>query len=216
MKQSSAEAARILPIDAYWNTWHGQADWNGVSVHLRRETFPQEPTAFILPFRNESRYVEVTVGDLAFASFYVPSGASGPSRHGVKLEFLRVMADRVKALADRRIVLCGDLNVAREDADVHYLRPSPTQSGRRPDERALVRKILDAGVVDVGARGPLGETGKRAFSWWSSSRGCRGGNKGWRLDYVLASAALVGEATRCDVLGEFVTTDHAPVLATLG
>jgi exodeoxyribonuclease-3 len=38
-------------------------------------------------------------------------------------------------------------------------------------------------------------------------------NIGWRLDYVLASAALGAQARRCPVFREVGTSDHAPVLA---
>jgi exodeoxyribonuclease-3 len=39
-------------------------------------------------------------------------------------------------------------------------------------------------------------------------------NIGWRIDYVLASAALAGEP-RCRVMADFGTSDHAPVVAEI-
>jgi exodeoxyribonuclease-3 len=42
----------------------------------------------------------------------------------------------------------------------------------------------------------------------------RARNIGWRLDYVLASAALAERALTCPVQKEVGTSDHAPVVAT--
>jgi len=39
-------------------------------------------------------------------------------------------------------------------------------------------------------------------------------NIGWRLDYVMASEPLAARATSCEVLAQFGTSDHAPVVAT--
>jgi exodeoxyribonuclease-3 len=41
-------------------------------------------------------------------------------------------------------------------------------------------------------------------------------NIGWRLDYVCASAGLAGQVKSCEVLREYGTSDHAPVLAEFG
>jgi exonuclease III len=42
----------------------------------------------------------------------------------------------------------------------------------------------------------------------------RAKNRGWRIDYILASHTLA--ATHCEVLMGIGTSDHAPVVAELG
>ena len=54
------------------------------------------------------------------------------------------------------------------------------------------------------------------FTWWAPWRNMRARNIGWRLDYVLASKGLAGRAEACVVLAEVGTSDHAPVVLTLG
>jgi exodeoxyribonuclease-3 len=39
-------------------------------------------------------------------------------------------------------------------------------------------------------------------------------NRGWRIDYLLASHGLT--ATECRVLADVGTSDHAPLMATFG
>ena len=39
---------------------------------------------------------------------------------------------------------------------------------------------------------------------------------GWRLDYMLASKAIAARSQSCVVLADVGTSDHAPVMMTIG
>ena len=39
-------------------------------------------------------------------------------------------------------------------------------------------------------------------------------NIGWRIDYILASRTIAERATRCTVLADIGTSDHAPIMMT--
>ncbi len=110
-----------------------------------------------------------------------------------------------------RLILCGDLNVARSDADVHPKERKPGAIGQRGDERELFEAILGHDLADVART--LDPSNDRLFTWWAPWRGLRQKNQGWRIDYVLASKGIA--ATDCRVLADVGTSDHAPVLATL-
>ena len=85
-------------------------------------------------------------------------------------------------------MLCGDLNVARTDTDVHPKERKPRAIGQLPEERALLERIIGRGLVDVGRA--LDPDNDGLFTWWAPWRNMRQRNIGWRLDYVLASEAL--------------------------
>ena len=51
------------------------------------------------------------------------------------------------------------------------------------------------------------------FTWWAPWRNMRQRNIGWRIDYILASESLAARVSRCSVLADIGTSDHAPVLA---
>jgi exodeoxyribonuclease-3 len=40
-------------------------------------------------------------------------------------------------------------------------------------------------------------------------------NIGWRIDYILASRSIAKRATRCAVLADIGTSDHAPIMMTV-
>ncbi|MBI2360528.1 MAG: exodeoxyribonuclease III, partial [Deltaproteobacteria bacterium] len=85
--------------------------------------------------------------------------------------------------------------------------------GQRPEERALLERILGRGLVDVARS--LDPANDRLFTWWPPWRNMRQRNIGWRLDYLFASDGLAKGIKECRVLTEVGTSDHAPVVATI-
>ena len=110
-----------------------------------------------------------------------------------------------------RVVLCGDINIARSERDVHPKERNPTVVGQRPDEREIFERILARGLVDVGRA--LDPDNDNLFTWWAPWRKLRERNIGWRIDYILASEPLAAKAARCAAYREVGTSDHAPVIA---
>jgi exodeoxyribonuclease-3 len=205
--------AALCDLEGYWCLWHGATAYSGVGLHVRRALAPVRP-AFAHPsFDVETRIATVEVGDIVVASVYVPNGGKD---YAAKLRFLedleRFAAD-IRA-AGRSLVIAGDLNVARTDMDVHPKERKAGVIGQRPDERALLERLLSHGLVDLGRALHPEDAG--LFTYWAPWRNLRQRNIGWRIDYVVASAALAAGAARCEVLADFGTSDHAPVVADLG
>jgi exodeoxyribonuclease-3 len=204
------ESLTLLPD--YWSYWHGgPKGYSGVSLHFRKEAFPSRPELSHPAFDVESRVVQARIDDrLVVASVYVPNGGKD---YAAKLRFLESMGAYVDGVhaAGQRVVLCGDMNVARSDKDLHPKERKAGVVGQRDDERQLFERILASGVADVGRE--LHPDDDQMFTWWAPWRGLRQKNQGWRIDYVLASRAL--KASSCDVLADVGTSDHAPVLAVL-
>ena len=201
--------AALLEHAGYTSYWHGQKAYSGVALLVRREAFAEAPRFSHPAFDHESRIVTASIGSLVVASIYVPNGGKD---FGAKIRFLEAM----RAYAgDARgsgtdLVLCGDLNVAHTDNDVH---PKERREviGQLPEERALFDQILAHGLVDTGRA--LDPENHELFTWWAPWRKMRERNIGWRLDYVLASERLAQRASRCTAHRLVGTSDHGPVVA---
>jgi exodeoxyribonuclease-3 len=148
---------------------------------------------------------------VTYASIYVPNGGKD---FPAKMRFLAALDGYVEALhgAGRRAVLCGDLNIARAEMDVHPKERKPRAIGQLPEERALLERIIGHGLVDTGRA--LEPQNDELFTWWAPWRNMRQRNIGWRLDYVLASAPIYDRVSSSVVQREFGTSDHGPVIAT--
>jgi exodeoxyribonuclease-3 len=200
----------LLELEGDWCYWHGSKGYSGVGLLVRKELSPERP-AFAHPaFDYENRIVTVRTPYATIASVYVPNGGKD---FPAKMQFLAALE---RFAAEGRgdglpLVICGDLNVARTDRDVHPKERKPRAIGQLPEERALLEAIIGHGLVDVGRA--LDPDNDQMFTWWAPWREMRQRNIGWRLDYVLASQALFDRVGRSAVQREFGTSDHAPVLA---
>jgi len=216
LQELKAEMAQI-PLschrDDYHTYWHGLRGYSGVSLHVRKGAFDAEPVFSHPEFDMESRIVQAAIGNLVVASVYVPNGGKD---YDAKIGFLKRLIDWSKAHHDagREVILCGDINIAREEVDVHPTQRKEGVIGQRPEERDLFRDLLETSVVDVGRT--LQPDNERLYSWWPPWRNLRQRNMGWRIDYILASPPIASRATSCVVQAEVGTSDHAPVMMTTG
>ena len=203
--------AMLFDLEQYWCYWHGGKGYSGVALHVSKRIAPERPVFSHPAFDFENRIVEVTLPDVTVASIYVPNGGKD---FPAKMRFLESMDAYAAALqsSGRPIVLCGDLNIARTERDVHPKERKLRAIGQLPEERALLETIIGRGLMDVGRS--LDPDNDELFTWWPPWRSMRQRNIGWRLDYVLASASLASRAVSCPVEREVGTSDHAPVVAT--
>ena len=192
----------------YHAFWHGAGGYSGVSLHLRRELL--DAPQFVHPdFDIETRIVQVALDNLVLASVYVPNGGKD---YGAKLRFLESMVEWVRALRQdgRDLILCGDINIARTDIDVHPKERKPGIIGQRDEERVLFEALLNESLIDVTRT--LDPDNHALFTWWPPWRDMRKRNIGWRIDYILASRRIAERATECRVLADIGTSDHAPIM----
>ena len=207
---SSKVPASLRALPGYFGAWHGESAYSGVALLVRRERVPAPPTLIHPPFDFETRAVAAEVGGVTVACLYVPNGGKD---FDAKLRFhtaLDAWAAQAEA-AGRPLLLCGDLNVTATEADVHVKERRADAIGQRDGERALLSSLVGRGLVDVGRA--LDPANTALFTWWPPWRGLRQKNVGWRIDYVVAARSLAAKASRCRVLAEFGTSDHAPVVS---
>jgi exodeoxyribonuclease-3 len=200
----------LRDLAGYWCYWHGHKGYSGVALLLSRAAFPQQPMFGHPSFDHETRMVTAEVGDVVLTSIYVPNGGKD---FAAKVRFLDAL-DSFAAECDaqgKQLVVCGDLNVAREPRDVHPSLQKPLQIGQTVEERAQIERIIGRGLIDLSRK--FYPEDERLFSWWAPWRNMRERNIGWRLDYVLAHRALAERALSCEVSPAYGTSDHAPVHA---
>jgi exodeoxyribonuclease-3 len=200
----------LCEFEGYWCYWHGGKGYSGVALHLRKASFPARPHFYHPEFDYEHRIVTARLPEFTVASIYVPNGGKDFPAKMRFLESLASLAAEYEA-SGRPLVLCGDLNVARTDMDVHPKERKPNVIGQRPDERALLERIIGHGLVDVHRK--MEPQNADLFTWWAPWRNLRQRNIGWRLDLVLASTTIADRTVSCVVQREFGSSDHGPVIA---
>jgi exodeoxyribonuclease III len=200
----------LCELEGYWCYWHGAKGYSGVGLHVNKTLAPDRPAFEHPAFDYENRIVTVRTPYATIASVYVPNGGKD---FPAKMQFLSALD---QFAADNRndplpLVICGDLNVARTDMDVHPKERKPRAIGQLPEERALLERIIGQNLVDAGRA--LEPENDQLFTWWAPWRDMRKRNIGWRLDYVLTSQPLFDKIASVSVQRDVGTSDHAPVVA---
>jgi len=199
----------LCDIEGYWCYWHGVKGYSGVALHVSKRISSDRPRFEHPSFDYENRIVLVHLPAITVVSVYVPNGGKD---FPAKLHFLDALEQFAldARAASNPILICGDLNIARTDMDVHAKERKPRAIGQLPEERAQLERIIGYGLVDVGRA--LEPENDQMFTWWAPWRNMRQRNIGWRLDYLLASQRLYERVRSCTIERETGTSDHAPVV----
>jgi exodeoxyribonuclease-3 len=215
IQRDQLDADHLPP--AGW-TW-AQADaekkgYSGTAVWTRLPVLGAPATTCGVPLADgEGRFTRVDTPEASIISLYAPSGSSGEARQALKDAFLGdLMALTGRLLSEGRpMVICGDINIAHTPDDIHNARANEKSSGFLPHERAWMGQWLDQGWVDLYRRC---NPGVRGYSWWSQRGQARALDRGWRIDYLLATPDLADRVEACWMEGrEPALSDHGAVHA---
>lgn len=209
--------SEAIEAAGYTAVVHGQKTYNGVAI-LSREPLRGTVRGFqVGPADAEARLISARLDDVTVLSAYAPNGQQvGSEKWAYKLDWLARLRDHLARhhRPDEPLVLCGDLNVARDDRDV--ARPADWSDSVlcRAEARAALEELIGWGLVDlVRRRHPDGGV----YTWWDYRMLAFPKNNGLRLDYILATEPLAercvgAEVDRRQRKGE-KPSDHAPVVA---
>ena len=161
----------------------------------------------------EGRNLRVDFDDFSVMSLYLPSGTNSDRLdHKFKYmdDFQHYVDELIKEVPN--IIICGDYNICHEAIDIHDPIRNKTVSGFLPEERAWLDKFMKRGFIDTFR---VFNKEPNNYSWWSYRANARANNKGWRIDYCLASEPLKNRVTRAVILPEAKHSDHCPVLVEI-
>jgi exodeoxyribonuclease-3 len=201
---------------------HGMGQWNGVGIASR---IGLDDIQVGLPTDDGwaddgGRFVSAVCGGIRIVSIYVPNGrVVGSEFYEQKLEWLDRLNEWLIRAANPKepMAICGDYNVAPEDADVWD--PVAVHGGTHvsPQERAAVAQMREWGLVDVIRRFHPEEG---FFTWWDYRAGNFHKNFGMRIDHVYATTPFAQHVTAVERDRDArkpstypgIPSDHAPLI----
>ena len=141
---------------------------------------------------------------------YTPNSKDGLAR----LDYRMVWEDDFRAYlhkldAQKPVILCGDLNVAKEEIDLKNPKTNRRNAGFTDEEREKMRTLLASGFTDTFRY--LYPDREGAYSWWSYRFNARKNNAGWRIDYFIVSDRLREHIVDAKIHTEIYGSDHCPV-----
>ncbi len=168
----------------------------------------------IARFDCEGRVLVTEFERFVLVNAYFPNSQRDLARLDYKVDFCDSMLGYCNRLRRRgkRVVICGDFNIAHQEIDLARPKANLGNSGFCPEERACLDRFIAAGYVDVFRKF---QPGPGHYTWWSYLFEARANNVGWRIDYFLVSDDLAGEVEHCSIQPEVMGSDHCPVMLKL-
>lgn len=209
------EKIEELGFHTYWFSAEKKG-YSGVAVFCK-----QKPVQAFYGHANTQSDAEGRLLRLDFKKFilinaYFPSGTSGEIRQAYKYEWLEVFKQYISALQseNKKIIVCGDYNIAHREIDIHDPKGNKKSSGFLPAEREWMDGILSTGFIDAFRY--LNPEEKGCYSWWSQRfPSVRLQNKGWRIDYISITENLVKHLKSAAIYPDIKHSDHCPVFLEL-
>ncbi|MCH9851912.1 MAG: exodeoxyribonuclease III [Alphaproteobacteria bacterium] len=210
---------------------NGQKSYNGVAIiskiagELVRDKLPNYDDGEGIDGGDDdqARYIEARFGDITLASIYLPNGnpiqddTDDISKKFIyKLKWMqrlqKMIAQRLHANPQEKIILGGDFNVCREQHDMYHWQNFTDDAVYQPEARALFYRLLNLGMVDCWRSLHPDEIG---YSYWDLRKGRWQKDEGIRIDYFLLSPKMTDYLKDCRIdkkmRGSEKPSDHAPI-----
>lgn len=161
----------------------------------------------------EGRNLRADFNGVSIMSLYLPSGTN-INRLDHKLQYMADFQRYVDQLRKDfpKLLICGDYNICHRPIDIHDPIRNKNVSGFLPVEREWLGNFIDSGFIDSFRHF---NQEPHNYTWWSYRANARANNKGWRLDYGMASEPLASQLKRSVILPEAYHSDHCPILVEL-
>ena len=213
----SDEQFPVLALEAagYHCAYHGEKSYNGVAILSRAKLVDVRASLCDEVHDAQARVLAATIQNVRIFSIYAPNGqAVGSPAYRYKLEWFVRLRHCLAREENPNLLVCGDFNVAPEDADVHDPALWRGAIMCSEGERAAFQALSSLGLIDTLR---LHHTEAGLFSWWDYRMLAFPKNRGLRIDVILASGALAQKCTAAGIDREMrkgrEPSDHAPVWA---
>ena len=203
-----------LEYQMFWENAEKKG-YSGVGILTKHEPIHIEYGCGNELYDKEGRVIRADYKDFSVMSVYMPSGTSGHIRQDFKYEWLDFFFNYVEELRKTipNLIVSGDYNIAHTKIDIHNPVSNKNSSGFLPEERAWLTKYVESGFIDTFR---IFNSDPHHYSWWSYRANSRANNKGWRIDYHMATEEIRDKLVNAYILPEAKHSDHCPIVVEIG
>ncbi len=212
-EQVPLQEIHALGYEVYWMPAEKKG-YSGVAIFSKITPENVNLGCNISLYDCEGRVIRADYTDFSVMSVYMPSGSSGDIRQSFKMQWLEDFSKYVATLKRTipNLIICGDFNICHRPIDIHNPQGNKNSSGFLPEEREWMSAFLATGFVDTFRHF---DQSPDQYSWWSFRAQSRARNKGWRIDYNMASETLKPRLSNAGILQGVKHSDHCPVYLDL-
>lgn len=237
-KLSQAEIPSISSLDAvysnvYYNFCQTSRGYSGTSVYSKIPAVFRYPTP---EFDKEGRVIILEFNTFILVHVYTPNSGRKLNRIQYRVEewdpLFWNMVQELKSTTNKKVVVCGDLNVIPDNRFIWSPKPNLKAAGcTKLEQDSFNAHLNECNMKLVYAPVPSlykGINGKTCqinttsgqygdYSFWSTYGTCREDNKGWLLDHFVIPNDTPSKnklISAYKFYPEIHGSDHCPIKAT--
>ncbi len=212
MKIDDEKIHDMYAPDEYQYMYHSHADkkgYSGVSVYSK-----VKPISMLTPphaLDVEGRLVVLEYRSFILIALYQPNSGSDLKRLSYRKKWDDGFRKYVSTLESRKgCIIVGDMNVANEDVDIFKPETHHNSAGFTDIERDNFKELLsECRLVDIWR---CQHPRTIAFTYFDYRSRARKYNRGWRIDYTLASKRIAKRIRSCEIINDVIGSDHVPMI----
>jgi exodeoxyribonuclease-3 len=208
----------------YWNLSKAKLGYSGTAILTK-----EEPINVIYGLKinnkeydNEGRVITCEFLNYYVVHVYTPNSGEQLARLDYRTNewdpaFTKML---YKLQKNKPVILCGDINTAREEIDLKNPKTNIRSAGFTIEERESYEKLFKKTKMIDTFR--YFHPNVIKYSYWTYRFNSRFKKNlldvndktgvGWRIDVILTSLKLVNKIKKSDILTEIVGSDHAPII----
>lgn len=163
----------------------------------------------------EGRIIRLDFKSYTLFGIYFPNGGKSDDAWKGKIEFYDRFLRHINQLKGddkRKIIFCGDLNVAHNEIDLARPKENEGKIGFRKEEREWVDKLIQESWIDIFRSFHPNAV---SYTWWDQKSRARERDIGWRIDYFFVDKLLLKKVKNISHMNEQMGSDHCPVVLAI-
>jgi len=207
----------------YTNLSKHKKGYSGVALLTKEEpewiesTFDRYPEEVIgnytdHEFTQEGRILVAKFRSKIVITIYTPNAQPELARLSERIaweQVLRMYMIELQREFDLPVIVCGDLNCAPNEMDLHRPKSNRRSPGFSDEERSEFHKMIDAGWIDSFRELHPDQI---EYTYFSNFANSRARNVGWRIDHVLVSRESRSKIRSVQILNTYFGSDHVPIM----
>lgn len=182
--------------------------YSGVLVYSLKPAKKETYKLGYSKFDNEGRFLRLDFNQFILINLYMPHGGRAKEKLNYKLNCYNKLLTYLDKIKNKKIILIGDFNIAREKIDLARPQNNKNNIMFTQEEREKIAQLIRFGFIDTfRTKNP----DKKQYTWWPYMANCRNRNIGWRIDYAFVNEKMERKIKKAYILDKLEGSDHCPV-----
>ena len=184
--------------------------YSGVAVFAK-----EEPLRILddFPENEEGRMICLEYPKFYVINTYTPNSKQKLERLDYRINIWESLIIEYINRLNKPVIFCSDFNVAPNEIDIYDIRGHTRAAGYTIEERNAYERLLESCKLVNTFRYLYPNV--RKYTWFSNFGKARENNKGWTIDHILVSKNLVKQIKDVEILSDYYSSDHIPVMLTI-